>query len=251
MTVDANKTGETRRVTELAAQWLAEKGFKPVESEVPIAERWVADVAGFASLTRTESVNMHLVPRRPSWGKGYQQAYQIWNEAFEKLPPIITAAIEVKTSRSDFTRDNKWTRPQPCHLLYVAAPSGLLKKIETKIPDNIGILSCTETIRCTRRASLGQHLTDGEVALFLFQVAVRRDHFTAYERFREFNRQARERHNERTNLARVRDVSRAVMSVVRGEKSPQEALRYYGIKIGNGDAVRELEQLRPIESEAH
>ncbi len=42
---DLNKSKLTENVTEAVIVWLKEKGFKPVQTEVRIANGWVADIA--------------------------------------------------------------------------------------------------------------------------------------------------------------------------------------------------------------
>lgn len=243
MGIDANKTGETRRVTELAASWLGERGFKPVESEVPVADGWVADIAGCASLSRTEAINMKLIRRKPTWDKDWVANNQRWEADFASLPSIITAAIEVKTSRSDFTRDKKWLRLSPVHLLYLASPPKLIKPEE--VPDWIGLIVCGECGPRTIRPAACQQLDWAQVANVVHAIAIRRDHFTAYQRWREFSRQARERDNERTNKASVYAMVSAAVDVVTGKRTPEEALKMHGIKTGRlrAETVETLRRL--------
>lgn len=235
--VDANKTAETRQITELASRWLSERGFKPVESEVPIAEKWTADIAGCGELTRTECTNLKIIPRRPKQWSGTE--LDAWNAQFNAIE-ILTAAIEVKVSKADFARDDKWSREWPISLLYLAAPAKLLAKID--VPDGVGILSCGDSCRCVRPSRMNQ--VSHKVTLStVHAIAVRRDHFTAHARFREFNRQAAERENERVNRARFGTMVDVIVDVIVGEQTVQDALRMRGIKIDrNGDVVRRLER---------
>lgn len=246
---DANKSTETRRITELAALWLTERGFRPVESEVSIARKWVADLASAATLTRSEAVKAKLLRRPPSWQRDipaleWNVLYNEWSKEFEALPSIITAAIEVKVSWSDFARDDKWTRPAATHLLYLAVPLGLVRRVS--IPDEIGILGCGKTLRTVRPAKI-QTITDAQALSVVYQIAIRRDNFTSYARFREFNRQARDDENERTNRARLRTLIDVCHSVATGTHSPQEALNFYGVKVGRNEQglIRKLEELSP------
>jgi hypothetical protein len=38
---DLNKSPLTKQVTKASLAWLTEKGFKPVQTEVQVASRWV------------------------------------------------------------------------------------------------------------------------------------------------------------------------------------------------------------------
>ena len=58
--LDLNKTPLTHRITALAAAFLDAHGFKPVETEVPVASGWVADVASFVYPTMTEAKKLRL-----------------------------------------------------------------------------------------------------------------------------------------------------------------------------------------------
>ncbi len=52
--------------------------------------------------------------------------------------PLFTG-YEIKTSRSDFTSDDKWYNYLPyCHNFYFVCPSGLIKKEE--LPDKVGLM---------------------------------------------------------------------------------------------------------------
>jgi len=241
--IDANKTGETRRVTEAAAIWMGSHGFKPVETEVPVSDGWLADIAGCATFTRSEAIQMGLIRRKPAWDRQWQHQIALWENEFASIPQIITAAIEVKTSRSDFTRDRKWFAESPVHLLYIASQPGLVSQEE--LPDNIGLLSCGDGVpRCVRKAKLSS-VAQRQVLAVVFQIAMRRDHFTAYARWREFERQARSRDNERTNVCRVNNVVNAVLSIVDGHCTAEDAMRSHGINAGkqNDKIVRELRRV--------
>lgn len=238
---DANKTSLTRQVTELAAQWLAEKGFKPVETEVPVGDRWIADIAGAAVLTPTEAISLKMVPGRPKWSRNFTAEMEEWGRLFRSLPTVMTAVIEVKTSRSDFTRDDKFAREPASNLLYLACPSGLVKVDE--LPSHVGLIYCDGAARCVRHASLRvvSQLKSTEV---VYSIGVRRDHFTAYERFREMNRQSTELQNERSNKSRLSSIARCVMDIAQGKRSAKDALCWYGVKVGKTeqDVVNQLER---------
>jgi hypothetical protein len=77
---DHNKTSMTKLVTAAAIRWLDEKGFKPVETEVAVADAWIADIAGSILPTNTELINLKLLKRRPNWR-------QPQNEDRARVPP--------------------------------------------------------------------------------------------------------------------------------------------------------------------
>lgn len=230
---DANKTSLTHQVTESAAQWLGERGFKPVETEVPVGHRWIADIAGAAVLTATEAIALKLVRNRPKWSKTWLQDLDQWKAEFDVLPTVVTAVIEVKTSRSDFTRDDKFTRDPVSHLLYLACPTGLVKSDE--LPSHVGLIYCCEGVaRCVRPALL-RTIDQPKVTEVVYSIGMRRDHFTAYERFREMNRQSTERENERSNKARLISIVRCVVDIASGKRSVKDSLQWYGVKVGKVD----------------
>lgn len=53
--------------------------------------------------------------------------------------PMTTIGYEIKVSRGDFVRDEKWMHYLPfCHQLYFVCPSGLIQKEE--VPDGVGLM---------------------------------------------------------------------------------------------------------------
>lgn len=53
--------------------------------------------------------------------------------------PLTSVGYEVKCSRSDWLKDNKWTNYLPlCHLFYLVAPVGVIDASE--LPDGVGLL---------------------------------------------------------------------------------------------------------------
>lgn len=238
---DRNKSDLTHRVTSGVISWMDGAGFKPVETEVFACPGWIADVAGVISPTRTEATNLKLIPRR----KPYQNnptAYEDWNAAYNAIPCAVTGIVEVKVNRSDFRGDHKWTEACPADLCWLAMPSGAFDISE--LPATWGILEFTEGgVRTKRHATLNPIAIDRRLQLIL-SIAVRRDHSTRYERLRKFQRMATVEANERTNLTRVADVIRGVLSVVKGEyESPEMAMRFHGIRKIPPYMKKELEEL--------
>lgn len=157
---DRNKTDITLEVTEAAARWLHGMGAKAIETEVPICEKWVADLAAIWSPTRTEAKNNKLIPftylschqppkglipwpkcdfegndeKREAMFDEYHKKVSNWQaanpdlfeEAYRKMPGIITIVHEVKTSRADFKRDHKWKMPAQAEVMILSYTTGIL-----------------------------------------------------------------------------------------------------------------------------
>ena len=101
---DRNKTDLTKLVTSAAVRWLDEKGFKPIETEVPVSPGWVADIAGSILPTNTELISLKLIKRGPRWSQpGYPEKWKEWEASAAWLRRLLTVIVEVKTSKSDFS----------------------------------------------------------------------------------------------------------------------------------------------------
>jgi len=139
---DANKTDLTRQITAAAAIWLNERGFKPIETEVSVADKWVADLASIGYLTRTEAQRLKLIHRKPAWKQRQGRAREEWEHEYLALPAPLTAVVEVKISLSDLGKDTKWIRAAPARLLYLAVPQTLIDRLvaEPNIDDRWGLL---------------------------------------------------------------------------------------------------------------
>lgn len=146
---DRNKTDLTHDITEAAARWLAIIGAKCIETEVAVGPKWIADVAAYWRPTRTEAVNHGLIPRAKSYPYGsadsrmleYQESRRAHFEVYRALPPIITIAVEVKTTRADFRRDiaEKFSRDPVADLQVIAIPRMLMPVEE--FPTNCWVLA--------------------------------------------------------------------------------------------------------------
>ena len=241
---DANKTKETRRLTDLAARWMDERGFRCVETEVAIKRGWVCDLAGAISPSRTEAQNLKLVKRKPR-RSGNREHDRLLMESFEdayaSIPNIVTAGIEVKVNRSDLKRDfkKKWYAPNPVHLLYVVADCW---RTCDGLPNHIGLLLETSAgLRCVRPATMSTHEID--TASIVFEISKRRDNFTKHERLREFDRQAREENNDRVNRTRMHNAVGFVAAVLEG-KSIEDAMVSYRIRRLTGPLRQKLDDLK-------
>jgi len=240
--LDRNKTRLTHDVTQAAIKWLDAKGFKPIETEVPVASGWVADVAAMLVPTQTELINLGLIERRPSWrriraGNGWNtDKIKEWKQKLAMRKRTMACVVEVKTSKSDFRTDKKWMLDSlVADLMYLAVPKGMLKPEQW--PERWGILECSnDGIKCVQRASVRQCPLQQQFDVAL-SIAVRRDHFTRYARWREYEKKQRLERAASTSHFRVSACLRAVLDIAEGRAvgiakttDPQSILRYYGIK---------------------
>lgn len=226
--MDRNKSQLTHDVTTASAHWLEAHGFKPVETEVsmpwqnPNDTGWVADLASVIVPSQTELIEMRLLPSRPRWPSyehrddkekmaRYREKEAVWDAKRAALYRRMTCLVEVKTSRSDFRGDRKWKAPWPTDLAYLSVPKGLIKPEE--YPAGWGILE--DGARCVRApeprtATIEQHLS------VVMAIAIRRDHHTRYERWREIARQDRIDEGERRREVRLQNLADAVFCVANG-----------------------------------
>ena len=238
---DRNKTVITRTVTSAAVRYLEWRGCKPLETEVPICNGWVADVAGALDPTITELAALKFIKHRPKWNgastylewwDASRQAEKTWWEAAKQVQQLMTVLVEVKTSRSDFQNDKKWSLKIPVTVAYLAIPKDLGIRLD-KVPVPWGILeynAVTEDVRL-RRVPLIQDVTHEQQRDVVFQIAIRRDHHTRYARMREFRRGATIERNKEVSRIRMGDAMRAMASIVKGQHGSVEgALEYHNIK---------------------
>lgn len=233
---DANKTELTKRVTAATVLWLEERGFRPVESECSIERGWCADIASIGYLTRTEAKSLKLLEPQPNvWKPGmsteeYKAAMQPWRDEYAGIPRPVTVAVEVKTSVNDFRRDNKFTRANPTHLMYLAMVRGMVPL--DAIDARWGVLAFDEKdskVKRVRHATI-QVSTIEQALRVAVEIAMRRDNFTRYERWREFDRQAREHNNERENRHRISAVVSAVLDIQSGKYGIDDAFAMNGCR---------------------
>lgn len=243
--IDRNKTTLTHLVTQRAVFWLDRVGFKPVETEVGVAERWVADVAGVCTPTTTELIQLRFLKASPKFprekpGHDWQSpptpehearvaAWQVkqaaWEAARDALPKLLTVAVEVKTSVSDFKRDEKWERPWPTNLCYLAMPTGMIP--QASWPKGWGVILTSADGRRLLRVFPGEWresppATQRDVVL---AVAVRRDHATRFQRMREVQKKLRVGQIEGKSVTRMTDAIRFVMAVAGGMPVDDARLR--------------------------
>lgn len=251
---DRNKTELTHVVTEAAMRYLDGLGFKPVETEVPIREGWVADVAGVAQLTYTEAVGMKLIKARPrcdydryNRDAEYRQRHDALNayvdSAYASLPDPLTALVEVKTSRADFKSDRKWTAEPPANLCYLAVPRGMLSAHE--YPKGWHVVEVYESgvVSIATRGELFTVSLEQQLRTVL-ALAVRRDHFTRHARLRADQKAERIRQNGEQSLIRMRKAVRALKQIVKGEgESVEQVLSWESIGKLPPSLIEELRTL--------
>ena len=240
---DRNKTDLTHRLTDLATAWLDGKGFKPVETEVGVAQGWVADIAGVCVPTQTERIELKLIappPRSPSFSaraavdheaiiERYNADYRAWRAQYELLPERLTALVEVKTSVGDYRRDRKWAAPWPTNLCFVAKPEGLIPPEDW--PAEWGVILCSAngtTIRRVRPSRIHPVTMEQQLEVIL-NLAVARDHVTRHARFRDLAKTQRVAEGERLTVSRVSSAIQFVQAVIQG-RPIEEATSYYGIR---------------------
>jgi len=252
--LDRNKTQLTHDVTNATSAWMDEKGFKPVETEVTVAPGWCADLAGVLEPTETELIGLKFLKRQPSWddkrrGAGWTKERYLEQQSIKRrLSRIMTCLVEVKTSRSDFCGDRKWTLAVPTDLAYVVFPKGMVRQDEW--PAGWGILEySTVGIRCVRTPT-PQFMPADQQRDVIMSIAVRRDHHTRYARWREIQKLRRAEEAAARPIERVSDVVRALFDVIRGYRPTlEETLRYHRLADNLPrhvmERLRELYALKP------
>ncbi len=260
---DLNKTPLTHDVTSAVAFWMDEKGFKPVETEVPMPwvkeneQGWIADLSGVIVPTQTELINLKLLTRAPKYylSNGHfgnpdeeykpNPAYEKWSEELFIKQRLMTCLVEVKTSRGDFVGDRKWNLDIPSDLAYLAVPKGLISPDEW--PVGWGILEFSENVIRQKRPSFQFTATVEHQRDIILAIAIRRDHNTRYARLREHERDDRQRRNINKVNSNLNDLSRAVIAIAKGDcDNVEQALRRRGIRHANEWTIKELEQLLGI-----
>jgi hypothetical protein len=251
---DRNKSQLTHDVTNAVAAWMDERGFKPVESEVgPLSydsnkTGWIADLAGVICPTQTELIELKLLRPRPSW-RAPSQDQEAWRASYSALDRVMTALVEVKTSRRDFVGDRKWLLTPPTDLAFLAVPSAMIRQEEW--PSGWGILSCADgSVRRLRPPTPSRTTAEQQLGVVL-AIATRRDHHTRYARLREFQREQRLQEGEEKTILRAGYIARAFLQIARGEhNSVEEVLDRHRLKRLPFYVMDDLRQLWGIMAES-
>lgn len=229
--LDKNKTALTHRVTATAVAFLDSIGCKPIETEVPVAPGWVADIAAFWYPTQTEAKRMHL-PRLAEKILGEDPVPRFASRVFGPGP--FSVLVEVKTTISDFTSDHKWWKGFPAHLCFVAFPAGT-----AEVPHGWHGIQTTQDgskVYKIHRARGTLHAQHAGVLLdFIAAVGVRRDHRTRYVATRAWLQAYRADETERRQQYKGARLLSDLASWLQGagwkpERKLEEILPTWGIK---------------------
>lgn len=191
--LDRNKTALTHNITALASAYLDFLGCKPIETEVPLSNGTISDIASFTYPTMTElkkgKLLKHLVNNEILGDYKLATLFQY------KYGGIITIAVEVKTSLSDFKKDldKKYSYFQngtrltlPSHLNYLAVPL-LLEEEVKKIYPAWGYIICGENrIKKVEPQWHINALHPYQIIDLVASVGIRRDHRTRYRAYRDW-----------------------------------------------------------------
>ena len=131
MELDKNKTCATHRATAVAAAYLDLRGFKPIETEVPVFDGWVADLASYVYPSNTELEKLKIVGKKQT-----RYGHIIDTDAAARFENMcgqgpFTALVEVKVTKGDYKNDIAFKfggRVFPAHFCYLAYPKGLVEK---------------------------------------------------------------------------------------------------------------------------
>lgn len=235
--MDENKTPLTHRATATAAAYLDGLGCKPVETEVPIRLGWIADVASYWYPTMMEAKKLHL-HRRAQEILGVTsntQARDLMPRAYGSGP--FTVAVEVKTTRQDFARDDRKWQPGdwPAHICFLAYPTGLIEQA----PDGWYGLELSKNGTQVRKVHRGcswphpQH--SGLLIDFIAAVGIRRDHRTRYAATRAFLKAYRARDRQSRVAYSATRLLESLAAWIRGEgwkpeRPLEDVLRDLGVE---------------------
>ncbi len=192
--LDRNKTNLTHKITALASAYLDVLGCKPIETEVPLSDGKITDIASFTYPTMTELKQGKLLKRIIG-----DEVFGNDNRAdlFRyRYGEILTVAVEVKISLSDFKKDlgRKYDLKKhifiPAHLYYLAMPRMVIEKIEGIANHRYwGLITCSdngEKILKIEPPWFVNPLHSYQIIDLIAQVAIRRDHRTRYRVMRDF-----------------------------------------------------------------
>lgn len=235
---DRNKTVLTHNITMGAIEHLRYIGVKAIMEEVPVASKWIADIAGLWSPTPTECLRAKLLPPRDKISRPIEfmgktidipedDPEQHWYETFGKLPWCITIVHEVKTSQSDFARDDKFTREPVADLQILSYPLGVLS--EDKLPKNWWLWE-HRTDGAVRKVSRYPKLlsTTDEKRFVIAASIAERQHNKVHNKF--WNDLKKKQTLDEVEERKSRDLRRmadSVMRVAKGELSPTAVFETY------------------------
>jgi len=259
--IDRNKSPLTHKITSGAQIYLKERGFKPIETEVYLEQYWLADIAAVVTPTNTELQKMRLIKTKPPYPYSsfdlmkkygfatYQELHDSpqykeiiqkhdiklseWNKTIDGFPSLMTSLVEVKISKSDFVKDNKWARPSPVNLRYLAIPCGLLKRSE--FPPDWFILEFDASGRCVRLAQTGKlEQVNAEKQMWnIHQIAVRRANRTENTWSAKIAKAFNAQQTTRKQSYRISNILHAFMTIIKGgdsyHQTVDDVFKSYGI----------------------
>lgn len=206
--LDRNKTDLTHKLTALASGYLAYIGCKPIETEVPVAPGWIADVAGFTYPTQTELKNAKLLKRlvveNPQL-KGVPD-YQLDNIFKMRNYFPLTALCEVKISIADFKKDlERKFQKGAANLNYLVIPQSIKEAVLDIEPHFLflhlkwGMIVCSDSgEKITKVESPAVvPMTAADTIDFIASVAIKRDHRSRYSYMRAMMKSYRVEQRER------------------------------------------------------
>jgi hypothetical protein len=219
--LDANKTVLTHHLTAAAIGYLDAAGCKPIETEVPVAGGFIADVASFAYPTPTEVKKLKINHRF-----GYDSDYQWYGEFHFRYGHLLTTVVEVKASKADFLKDIdcKFNGLYfPAHLTYIAYPAGMIA--DDELPKGwIGLKCSKDGQKLVKRVGWPHvhAMHPGDISDFIAQVAIRRDHLTRYAFHREWMKKYRARERENNIRYTLGHMVNTLAALLKGSPSPTE-----------------------------
>ena len=127
-----------------------------------VPEISTSDILDLLRYKHREDVFVSECKDGPTWsGKGHHRM-DAWTMKRKWTHPL-TIAYEIKKSRSDFLRDNKWSAYLPCcNQLFFVCPNGLIQPQE--VDERCGLMWVSETGRTllTKRIAPNRDLVISE-----------------------------------------------------------------------------------------
>ena len=238
---DRNKTALTHNVTMGAIEHLRYIGVKAIETEVPVADKWIADLAGLWSPTPTECLRSKLLPPRnrvdvlldmgelggPPISVSQDDPEQKWYDIYGQLPWCITIVHEVKTSLADFTSDDKFTREPVADLQILSYPSGVIP--DAKLPKHWWLWEhrAGGVVRKVAPCPKLFNPTDGQRFTIAASIAERQHNKTHNKWWSDLQKKQSIEAAGRKIKTNIRDIANAIMRVAKGEMKPDEVHDYY------------------------
>ena len=235
---DRNKTELTHNITLGAISHLRFIGAKAIETEVPVAEKWVADLSALWSPTPTECLQSKLLPPRRKISRLFEfegtqidipedDPEQAWDDTYDKLPWCITIVHEVKTSYADFARDDKFSREPIADLQILSYPIGVIS--EDKLPKHWWLWGHAQggAVRHVSKYPKLFNPTDRNRFVISASIA-ERQHNKVHNKFFS-DMQKKQTIDRATDKAatNLRGMADTVLKVAKGEMKPEEAFAYY------------------------